>query len=381
MHLFSKRVQLFSFMAIALMLFTGLSACGNSSSGQQGPILIGASVPLTGDFSADGKALQQGYQLWEDGVNQKGGLLGRQIKLDLINDNSDAKQTTINYQKLITIDKVDLLMGPMGPATSNAGLLVAARYGYAYIEGVGSTDLIFDTVHKNNLNNHFAVSLPVHAYPTVFDKFVFGLPAATRPKTVALMGADDPFALSQSVQAAKELSAGGLQTVLNVTYPVETTDFSSLAQQVVQANADVVVLGTSSTTECVAFIKAFEQQHYNPKAFFAFNGPDQGSSFTDAIGGVSKAEDVFVADGSWSPDLNSFQNSQFVSAYIAKYGGAAGDISATTAEAFSVGQVLEQAVDNTKSLDNKTLISALHTLSFKTVQGGATFSSMALIWN
>src|SRR5512142_413848 len=79
---------------------------------QAAPIKIGISLSLSGDFSADGQGFKQGYQLWADTVNKNGGLLGRQVQLDILSDASSPDQVQTNYQKLITVDKVDLLFGP-----------------------------------------------------------------------------------------------------------------------------------------------------------------------------------------------------------------------------------------------------------------------------
>jgi branched-chain amino acid transport system substrate-binding protein len=364
-----------------MMVLAGISACTqasnttNTPTQNQPPIKIGASLPLTGDYGDDGKVVKQGYELWADAVNKRGGLLGRQVQLDLLNDNSDAKQVTIDYQKLISVDKVDLVLGSMGPDTTVAGLVASAHYNYAYIEGIGSTKLIFDTVAQNNLHNHFAVSLPVPKYMAGFSNYVLSLPVGMRPKTAAYMGADDPFAGQQLDYTKGQLSTNGVKTVLDATYPAETTDYTPYAQKIIQAKADIVVLGSTSTAECLSFIKYFKQQKYDPKAFIAANGPDQGSTFTKGIGGSQYAEGVFVPNGDWSPSLQSYQNSQLVSAYLAKFGGKAADISASAAEAYSVGQVLEQAVNSIHSIDNAKLIAALHSGSYQTVQGPAKFAA------
>src|SRR3978361_1929873 len=87
------------------------TACGSSGSGTSGastaPIKIGVSLSLTGDFSADGKAFQQGYQLWAKQTNAKGGLLGRKVTLDIVNDASSPVQVGTNYQKESRVDDAD----------------------------------------------------------------------------------------------------------------------------------------------------------------------------------------------------------------------------------------------------------------------------------
>src|SRR5712691_2185287 len=139
-HSVPKIGKLVSIIAIAMMAFTACSTQSSNNGGNtptQNPIKIGVSVSLSGDFSSDGKALEQGYQVWVDEVNKHGGLLGRQVTLDALNDNSDPKQVTTNYQKLITVDKVDLIVGPVSSLLTKAGIGIAKRYGYTYVEGVG----------------------------------------------------------------------------------------------------------------------------------------------------------------------------------------------------------------------------------------------------
>src|SRR5947209_2663237 len=102
-----------SFLGIFVLSLAGLSACGQGTATVTGnPIVIGLSLSSSGDFADDGRAMQQGYQLWADTVNKGTGLLGRPVTLDIIHDNSDPKQVQANYEKLITKDHVNILFGP-----------------------------------------------------------------------------------------------------------------------------------------------------------------------------------------------------------------------------------------------------------------------------
>ncbi|MEO8970898.1 MAG: ABC transporter substrate-binding protein, partial [Ktedonobacteraceae bacterium] len=97
------------------MALVALSACGGGSTGttttaNNTPIKIGISVSLSGDFSADGKATEQGYQLWADTINKNGGLLGRHVQLDFLSDASSTTQVVTNYQKFITVNHDDLVL-------------------------------------------------------------------------------------------------------------------------------------------------------------------------------------------------------------------------------------------------------------------------------
>lgn len=356
-----------------------LSACGGTS-GSPGttptsqpttPIKIGISLSLTGDFSGDGLAFQQGYQLWADTVNNNGGVLGRKVTLDIVSDRSDTTQVATNYRKLITVDHCDIVFGPFSTLLTKPASVVAHSFGYAMLEGAGGGPSVF----TQGLNNIFDVSAPVANLLVSFTQYLLSLPPGQRPQTAAYATQDDPFTQPQVDTARKLLEAGGVKTVSYQVYPSESTDYTPIAQKMIASKADVIVTGTL-LNDIVAYIQAFKQQHYNPKAIIATAGPDQGSQFTNAIGGVNDAEGVFVPNGGWYPTINTFQNAKMVSDYLAKYGGNAAGISSDVAEAFSVGQVFDQAATKINSIDNTKLIAELHSGdTFNTVQGPVKFDS------
>ncbi len=336
----------------------------------QGPIKIGISLSLSGDFSADGQAFQQGYQLWADTVNKNGGLLGRQVQLDIVSDASSPDQVQTNYQKLITVDKVDLVFGPFSTLLTKPSSVVANRYGYALVEGAGGGPSVF----TQGLNNVFDVSLPVANNLTSFVQYIQSLPAAQRPTSAAYATEDDPFTQPQVDLAKQQLEAAGVKTASYQVYPAETTDYNPIADKMIASNAQIVVVGTL-LPDVTAFIQRFKQQHYNPQAMIATAGPDQGDQFLKAIGGAASAEAIMVPNG-WYPESNNPGNADMVKAYLAKYGGTADGISSDVAEAYSVGQVVAQVVTKNNSLDNGKLIAELHSGdTFQSVQGDVKFDS------
>ncbi|WIG61898.1 MAG: ABC transporter, substrate-binding protein (cluster 4, leucine/isoleucine/valine/benzoate) [Ktedonobacterales bacterium] len=353
------------------VILATLAACGTSggSTTSSGPIKIGFTVSLTGDFSDDGKAVEQGYQLWADTINAHGGLLGRQVSLDILDDASNPDQVTTDYQKLITVDKVDLLFGPFSTLLTKPASVVAHRYGYALPEGSGGGPSVFTA----GLNNVFDVSLPVASNLVSFAQYILALPAAQRPQTAAYATEDDPFTQPQVDLAKQMLEQGGVKTAYYNVYPAETTDFAPIAQAVIHSGAQVTIFGTL-LPDITAFIQAFKQQHYNPQGLIATAGPDQGTQFLNNIGGAQSAEGIFVPNG-WYAELNAPGNADMVAAYVAKYGGTPDDISSDVAEAYSVGQVVQQAVTQNKSLDNAKLIQTLHSGTFTSVQGDVKFDS------
>lgn len=356
-----------------------LSACGGTTgtpgttptSQPKTPIKIGISLSLTGDFSADGLAFQQGYQLWAKTVNTAGGILGRQVQLDIVSDASSTTQVVTNYRKLITVDHDDVVFGPFSTTLTKPASVVANSFGYAMLEGAGGGPSVFTA----GLNNIFDVSAPVANLLVSFTQYLLSLPVGQRPTTAAYATQNDPFTQPQVDTAKKLLEAGGVKTASYQVYPSETTDFTPIAQRLIASKADVIVTGTL-LPDIVAYIQAFKQQHYNPKAIIATAGPDQGKQFTDAIGGVNQAEGVFVPNGGWYPTINTFQNAKMVSDYLAQYGGTAAGISSDVPEAFAVGQVFQQAATKAGSIDNAKIIAELHSGdTFQSVQGDVKFDA------
>jgi branched-chain amino acid transport system substrate-binding protein len=345
-----------------------LAACGSTSTNK--PIVIGISLSLSGDFSADGQAYQRGYELWASYVNAHGGILGRKVKLDIVSDASSPTQVDTNYTKLITLDKVNLVFGPFSTLLTVPASKVVNRYGYAFVEGAGGAPSAF----ANGLKNIFDVSLPVADYMVPFVNWIKSMPAADRPKTAAYPTSNDPFTEPVIKKAQSLLQALGVKTVYSQVFPAEDTDYAPIAQNVAATHADIVVLGSVDVPTVSAFMQAFEQDHYDPKAFIAAAGPDQGAAFVSAVGAANT--DGAMVPGGWSGTYDNAESKAMVKLYIKKYGGTPAGVNADVAEAYSVGQVVQQAVEHNKSLSNAKIIKYLHSgVILNSVQGQVQFNS------
>jgi branched-chain amino acid transport system substrate-binding protein len=297
-------------------------------------------------------------------------LLGCPVKLDIVSDASNPAQVSTNYQKLISSDHADLVFGPFSTLLTVPSSKVANRFGYAMIEGAGGAPAVF----ANGLHNVFDVSLVIKNQLVTAAKWLASLPKAQRPTTAAYPTSNDPFTEPQLPVARKILEKAGIKTVYTKVFPAEVTDFTPIATAVAAAKAQAVLLGSVDVPTVSAFIHAFAQQHYNPKVFIATAGPDQGADFTKAVG--KNAEGVMVPNG-WYPGEANPLSKAMVKAYLNKYGGKASDINADVAEGYSVGEVAQQAVTALKSLDNKKLITYLHSgKTFSSVQGPVKFDSL-----
>ncbi len=357
---------------VSMLTIVGSSGASARSHASASPVKIGISLSLSGDFSADGQAFQQGYQLWAADINRAGGLLGHPVVLDIKSDASSPTQVVTNYQALISNDHVALTFGPFSSLLSLPAAKAVSRYGYALVEGAGGAPSVFQA----GLKNVFDVSLPVADDLMPFAKWVTSLPASQRPKTVAFVTSNDPFTEPQVTTIEPLLRKAGMKVVYNKVFPAEVTDYTSIADAVAAAKPQAVVLGSVDVPTVSAFMQAFEQSGFSPKAFIATGGPDQGATFLKAVGGVKNASGMMVPNAWYGGSANPLSKTM-VAEYVKKYGGTASQVSSDVAEAYSVGEVMAQAVKATGGFNNKKIMAYLHSgATLQSVQGPVRFNGL-----
>ena len=373
--MYAQRTRFLAVGTISVMLAAAIAACsssGGSGGGTKSPVVIGASLSLTGQFSGDGQAFQKGYELWAKDQNAKGGLLGRPVKLDILNDASSPTQVVTNYQTLINTKHVTMLFGPFSSLLTSPAVQVAHRYGFAFVEGAGGAPAVFAT----KLDDLFDVSLPVKDALVPLVNWILSLPKSQRPATAAFPTSNDPFTQPQVQVAQQMLGAAGIKSVYSKVFPAEPTQYKGIADQVVNSKAQMVVLGSVDIPTVAAFTQAFVQQHYNPKLFVSTAGPDQGAAYVHAVGGLGNTEGVMVPNAWYGGSANP-ESKKMVGEYIAKYGGTASGVNADVAEAYSVGQVVAQAVAATGGFDQAKITRFLHSgVTLNSVQGPVKFDAV-----
>lgn len=368
-----RRAAVIGLAATLVLAGTAVAAAPASAARKKfsGTVVIGTSLSLTGDFSASGQAFKRGYELWEKDINAHGGLLGKKVVLKILSDASTPNQVATNYNTLISSDHAQLVIGPFSSLLTVPAAKVVHRYGYAFLEGAGGAPSVFDL----KLPDVFDVSYPVATGLVPFAKWIAAMPASQRPKTAAYATVTTIFTSSQFPVARKILSQAGVKTVYTKVFPTETTDYTPLADAVAASKAQVMLLGSVEATTVAAFMDDFESAHYNPEAFIATSGPDEGATFLKDVG-KTNAVGVMVPNG-WYPGVPIASSKAMVKQYLEQYGGTTADVTATTAEAYSVGQVLAEAVKDTNGFTNKKIIKVLHSGKvFETVQGRVKFNSL-----
>jgi len=358
---------------VAAVLVTAVAACtsksAHTSTGTKAPLVIGASVSLTGDFADSGKAVKAGYELWADTVNAKGGILGRQVQMKIVDDASSPNQVVTNYQNLINQDKVDLVFGPFSSLLTVPASQVAKRYGYAFLEPAGGGPSVF----AQKLDNLFFVQpAPVVKSGDVFADWVLSLPADARPKTAAYAELDDPFAAPIAEDIRQRFEAAGIRTVYKQVYPAEQQDFSSIMGAVATKAPDVLVCG-SQNEDAYAEVKSLVQLKFSPKFMFMSNGANSPAQFPDKVGAGNIGG--IMSAGDWFPGSTAFGSADFTTAYLKAYGGTADTIDNSAAEAYATGQLVEAVAKATGKIDNATIIKTLHSGTWPTILGNLSWDA------
>jgi branched-chain amino acid transport system substrate-binding protein len=376
--LYRNRLRPATFAAAALSLcVTALTGCASNSdnggtgasAGTKAPLVIGASVSLTGDFADAGKAVKAGYDLWAKTVNAKGGVLGRQVQVKIVDDTSSPTQVVTNYQNLINKDKVDLVFGPFSSLLTVPASQVAKRYGYAFLEPAGGGPSVF----AQKLDNLFFVQpAPVVKSGEVFADWVLSLPEAARPKTAAYAELDDPFAAPIAETIRARFEAAGIRTVYKQVYPAETQDFSPIMAKVASAKPDVLVSGTQ-VEDAYSQVKSLVQLKFNPQFLFMSNGANSPLEFPNKVG-ANNIQGI-MSTGDWFPTSTATGSADFVAAYTKEYGGTADKIDNSSAEAYACGQLIEAVAQKTGKVDNASIISALHSGTWSTLLGDLSWDA------
>jgi len=320
----------------------------------QGPIRIGAALSLTGTYAAPAQNQQRGYQLCAKHVNEKGGVLGRKIEFVFYDDQSQPATGVRLYERLITQDKVELLMGPYSSPITEASANVNEKYKMPMIAPMASTTSIF----KKGRKFIFMVQSPAEVYLEGM------IDAAARHglKTVALINEDTLFPKA-TVQGTIELAKKkGLQVVFVEAYPKGNTDFSALLTKVRAVNADVLGAATYFD-DAVAITRQMKELNVNPKIYAVTVGGDL-PKFYELLG--KNAEYIYGAS-QWEPELPYPGAKEFAEAYHKEFAGA--DLSYHSAGGYGGCQVLVEAIKRAGSLDGEKIRNEVLKLRTDTVYG------------
>jgi branched-chain amino acid transport system substrate-binding protein len=360
----SKRARRLLALAVAAVAFLLLPPHPPAAAAD--PVKVGFSMAMTGAVAQNGKQLLIALQLWRDDVNAKGGLLGRPVELVFYDDQSNPSNVPGIYTKLISVDKVDLLLGPYATNMAAAAMPVIVENNKVTI-----------TMLAVSVNRHFDYSKYFSMQPLgpdgvkAFSKGFFDLAAAQTPKpqTVAILSADAEFAKTSADGARENATASGFNVIYDKSYPPPTTDFAPTVRAIQAANPDVVFVA-AYPPDTVGIVRAANEIGLTPKMF---GGTMIGLLITPIKTQLGPILNGLVIMESFvqAPTFNFPGVGDVLKRYRAVAAGEKIDQLGYGFVPFgyAAGQVLAQAVEGTNSLDQSKLAAYMHSHKFATVVG------------
>ena len=340
----------------------GLGQTSNTPTNNK-DIIVGISEPLTGDKSDIGTNSDNGYKVWESVVNSHGGINGRKVKIIQYDNNSLADTAVSQYQKLVTVDNADVLLGPVSSALVIPTEAVAAQYNKIFVEGTGGSPQVFA---RNFPNVFFVQPATVEHQADPLISWITSLPAAQRPTVAGYPTNDDPFAQAVIDTVQKGFEALGIKTGYKQTYPPTQTDFTSIGTQMKFAKVDILVQGSVADQDAAGAVKGYSQVGFQPKVSYFASGPDSASTWLQLLAGKSEGT---MTSLDWLQESTVPGNKEFVDAYLKLFPNKDNVVPAEAAEAYAAGEVLAAAIKATGGTDNAKLISWLHANKVQSVEG------------
>ena len=357
------------FFIAAAIAFPLLLATVGLAQGQT-PIRIGFSIAQTGPLSAAGKSGLLALEIWRDDVNSRGGLLGRLIELVVYDDQSNPALVPSIYTKLLDVDRVDLLIGPYGtnltaplmPLVKQRDLLLIANFALEANEKIR---------HDKYFNNG-----PFGSAKRMVASFL-GLCKKLDAKTIAIVATDSESSQNTAAGVRAMLTDYGLQAVYDQSYPPNTIDFSSILRAIRSKRPEAVFVA-SYPSESVAIMRAVNELGIG-ESVKLFGGGMVGLQYGNVLGNLGPMLNGVVNFNTWVPEpaLDFPGMQQFLARYQARAKQVGVDQLGFYLPPFdyAIGQILEQAVIATNSLDVKALARYLREHELKTIVGNIRYGS------
>jgi len=333
------------------------------------PLRIGFSISLTGPTAPAGKQVLAGLEIWRDDINAKGGLLGRQVQLVYYDDQGNPANGPSTYEKLMGVDKVDLIIGPYSTQVIAATLPTIMQHNRTTlgIFGLGSNQAF-----------HYARYFSMNSQgpsPANYSKCVFDLAAEQnpRPTRVALVGADVEYSRHALDGARENAKAAGMEVVIERTYPLSTTDFTAIVRAIQATNPDIVFAATLPV-DTISIIQAAKEIQFKPKMI---GGAMLGLLVTGLKQKLGPAINGYISNEFYipAPSLQFEGTARMLEEYQKRAAALGIDPLGYTYPpyAYAAGQILAKAVTATNSLDDDTLAAYLSKTTFDTVIGPISF--------
>jgi branched-chain amino acid transport system substrate-binding protein len=353
----------FCALAVAALIFSLMPAHAAD------PIKIGLSLSLTGATAPAGRQVQAGLDIWRDHVNARGGLLGRPVELVYYDDQANPANAPGIYAKLMSVDKVDLLIGPYSTNVIAAALpaIIQNKRMTIGIFGLGANK-------EYKYAKYFSMNSQ-GASPRNYSRGLFELARQQQPKPtrVALVGADVEFSRNALDGARENAKEFGFDVVYERTYPPANTEYTAIVRSMQAANPDVVYAATLPV-DTVGLVRASSEVQFRPKLY---GGAFLGLLVTAIKQQLGPLINGLVNNEFYIPaaSLQFAGTKEFLDEYQKRAPGLGIDPLGFTYPpyAYAAGQILAKAVTETKSLDDDKLADYIRKNAVDTVIGPMSF--------
>ena len=339
--------------SLAGLLFLLLALDCHAMTSQEPPIRVGVTVSLSGEYAVSGKLELEGIRMWVHDINQRGALLGHRVELVYYDDKSQPATSAALYERLITQDKVDLLLGPYGSDITMAASTVAEQHNFPMVAtGAASGD-----IWARGYHNIFGVDAQADHYMDLLIESAAGAGL----KTIALVYGDSDFPRNVAAGVRVRAAAHDMQIVFERQYHPENADYAALVKAMKAAHPDLVIGGTY-LDDSIALVRAAKAADFSPKAFAFTVGPAL-KQFVNELGADANGMLGIVA---WMRSAAMPMAMDFSYRYKERFGHNASYVAAL---GYGGAQVLEAAVRLAGSLDKDAIRTQLSQMKFRSILG------------
>jgi len=354
-----------------LLLASGCGADAPAPVAVGSDIPVGAAISLTGKLSMEGHRTQQGYQMWASWVNGQGGVLvgGVHHHVQLaVQDDQSRPELAASLAAGLVRGGAQFLLGPYGSDATAAVAAVAEQDRIPLVEGTGAAQSIFSHGYRYT----FGIMSPADQYFSGLIDMAAGL--SPRPRTIALLSADDSFSQEVADSVRARAPAHGFQVVLSLQYPAGSTDVTGLVAAAAAVKPDILI-NSGHLAEAVAIHRAAKALALDARMFAYSVGP----SMPEFIADLGPDADYVCAGAQWTPQV-SYPHQMYLSTpeYIAAYRSmfrTLDEPAYQTAQGTAAGLALQRALENAGSLDPLAVRDALAALDVMTFYGLLKFDS------
>ena len=343
-------------LVTALMALLMLAPFARAEDKPSKEVLIGGAISQTGRFAEPAGRQVNAIKMWVEQVNARGGLLGRKINLLLLDDKSDTQTAVKLYEKLITEDKVEVLLAPYSSAITEAVANINERYKMPFVAYGAASTPIWEKGRKYIFS--------IVAIAEDYQKGAVHLAKQIGVKRIAIIGEDSLFPRQSGIGAKQWADKLGLQVVLQENYPQKQTDFTALLQKIKATGAEAI-LSNSYFADAAAQVRQMRELNLNFKLFSGTVGPGL-PQFADQLG---DSAEYILGFSQWEPVPDVLKHpgmKEFIAEYEKRYGEKPNYHAGGT---YGALQVTEAALKQTGSFDSQKLRDALASIETTTVFG------------